>query len=53
MKGKWSEYPKGARFTIGREKNPAVPIDFTLEHGSRAQKRFLLRTLRRRKRAKK
>ena len=53
MNKKFTEFPKGARFTTGHDKFPAVPVDFTIERGSRAQKRFLLRTLRRRKGAKK
>lgn len=40
-------FPKGARFTDGRVKFPAVPVDFTLTHGNRAQKRFLKRQLQR------
>jgi len=45
----YPNYPKGASFTEGREKFPAVPVDFVLAHGSRAQRRMLKRVLRKKK----
>lgn len=45
----YREYPRRASFGNGREKFPTVPVDFTLEHGSRAQRRLLLRVLKKRK----
>ncbi|GMU50615.1 MAG: hypothetical protein AMXMBFR31_28410 [Candidatus Desulfobacillus denitrificans] len=49
----YNEYPRRARFGNGREKFPAVPVDFTLAYGNRAQRRHLLRTLKHKKGGKK
>jgi len=49
----YPNYPKRARFTEGREKFPAVKVDFTLANGSRAQRRLLQRLLRQQQKGKK
>ena len=38
-------YPSKARMSDERTFSPAVDIDWTLEHGSRAQRRRLMREL--------
>jgi len=44
-----NDYPRGALFSDKREKLPAIPVAWTLEHGSRAQRRLLKREMKRQK----